>query len=65
MIGDSARALVVQRRMQERGFLRGAIRPPTVAIGSARLRVALNAAMERKQIQQLVLALSDSFAGLS
>ncbi len=65
MIGDSARALVVQRRMQERGFLLGAIRPPTVAIGSARLRVALNAAMERKQIQQLVLALSDSFAGLS
>jgi len=60
-VGDSARVLTIQQCMRDRGFLVGAIRPPTVAVGSARLRVTLTADMKPKWIRQLVVALTESF----
>jgi 8-amino-7-oxononanoate synthase len=40
-----------------RGLLVPAIRPPTVPVGSSRLRVALSAAHTGEQLDRLVVAL--------
>jgi len=61
LVGDSAQALAIQQLLLERGFLVYSIRPPTVAIGSARLRVVLTAEMDQSQVRQLVSALVASF----
>ncbi|HED12463.1 MAG TPA: 8-amino-7-oxononanoate synthase [Gammaproteobacteria bacterium] len=61
LVGDSASVLAIWQRLWERGFLVAAIRPPTVAAGSARLRITLTAAMDLPQVQQLVSALVDGF----
>ncbi|VXC98416.1 8-amino-7-oxononanoate synthase [Pseudomonas sp. 8Z] len=59
LIGDSARALKLSALLRERGLLVGAIRPPTVPAGSARLRVTLSAAHSDAQLEQLLHALAD------
>jgi 8-amino-7-oxononanoate synthase len=58
LLGDNARASAVSAALQERGFLVGAIRTPTVAQGQARLRVTLNALHSEKDVDQLVAALA-------
>jgi 8-amino-7-oxononanoate synthase len=57
-IGDNQRALAVSATLQQRGFLVGAIRPPTVPQGEARLRVTLSALHGEKDVDALVGALS-------
>jgi 8-amino-7-oxononanoate synthase len=57
--GDEQRALDASAALLERGLLVPAIRPPTVPIGTARLRVALSAAHTAEQIDTLVAALVD------
>jgi 8-amino-7-oxononanoate synthase len=54
VIGDEAEAVDVSARLLERGLLVPAIRPPTVAPGTSRLRVALSAAHTDEQIDALV-----------
>lgn len=54
IIGDSGQAMAVSARLREQGILVGAIRPPTVPAGSARLRVTLTAAHSAEQVQQLL-----------
>lgn len=44
MLGDEAAALAAAAALLERGVLVPAIRPPTVPVGTSRLRVALSAA---------------------
>ena len=58
LIGDSGQAMAVAARLREQGILVGAIRPPTVPAGSARLRVTLTAAHSAEQVQQLLDALA-------
>lgn len=58
IIGDSAQALRMAAQLREQGVLVGAIRPPTVPAGSARLRVTLTAAHSAEQVQQLLDALA-------
>lgn len=58
IIGDSGQAMAVSARLREQGILVGAIRPPTVPAGSARLRVTLTAAHSAEQVQQLLDALA-------
>lgn len=58
IIGDSARAMAVSAKLREQGILVGAIRPPTVPKGSARLRITLTAAHSSGQVEQLLEALS-------
>jgi 8-amino-7-oxononanoate synthase len=44
VLGSEARTLEAQRRLEERGVLAVAIRPPTVPEGASRLRFALSSA---------------------
>jgi len=57
-LGNNARALAASAALQERGFLVGAIRPPTVPDGQARLRVTLSALHSERDVDALVAALT-------
>ncbi|MFI8745875.1 8-amino-7-oxononanoate synthase [Pseudomonas sp. NPDC077186] len=59
LVGDSARALKLSALLKERGLLVGAIRPPTVPAGGARLRVTLSAAHSEAQLELLLEALAE------
>ncbi|WP_252271758.1 8-amino-7-oxononanoate synthase [Pseudomonas subflava] len=59
LVGDSERALRLSALLKERGLLVGAIRPPTVPAGSARLRVTLSAAHSEAQLERLLEALAE------
>jgi 8-amino-7-oxononanoate synthase len=57
--GDEQRALDAAAALLDRGMLVPAIRPPTVAPGTSRLRVALSAAHTVSQVDALREALED------
>jgi 8-amino-7-oxononanoate synthase len=57
VLGDEQRALAAAASLLDRGFLVPAIRPPTVAPGTSRLRVALSAAHTPEQVAALAAAL--------
>ena len=59
VLGDEAAALAASARLLEQGLLVPAIRPPTVAPGTSRLRVALSAAHTDEQVERLVDALAE------
>ena len=59
LVGDSERALRLSALLRERGLQVGAIRPPTVPAGSARLRVTLSAAHSEAQLERLLAALAE------
>lgn len=61
-VGDAARALQLSEKLAARGFWIGAIRPPTVPAGTARLRITLSAAHSETQIDQLLDALQHAMA---
>lgn len=62
LVGDSARALKLSALLRARGLLVGAIRPPTVPAGSARLRVTLSATHSEAQLEQLLEALAECWS---
>ena len=64
LIGDAGRAMALSRKLRERGLLVTAIRPPTVPVGSARLRVTLSAAHSEAQVQLLLNALAECYPQL-
>lgn len=57
VVGDSARALALSARLRGAGYYVPAIRPPSVPLGTARLRISLSAAHTPEQIEGLVTAL--------
>lgn len=57
LIGDNAETLAVARALLEAGLWVPAIRPPTVAAGTARLRVSLSAAHEEADVIRLAQTL--------
>lgn len=61
IVGDSAKAMQLSAKLREKGLMVGAIRPPTVAQGSARLRITLNAAHSSAQVEQLTQALINAW----
>ena len=58
VLGDNARSLAVSAALQVRGFLVGAIRPPSVPEGQARLRVTLSALHSEHDVDALVASLA-------
>nr|WP_163503579.1 8-amino-7-oxononanoate synthase [Halomonas socia] len=57
LLGEPGRAMSWQASLAARGCQVGAIRPPTVPAGAARLRITLSAAHTPAMIEQLVTAL--------
>jgi 8-amino-7-oxononanoate synthase len=57
ILGSNERALEASRRLFELGFFVPAIRPPSVAPGSARLRITVTAMHEREHLEALLEAL--------
>ncbi|MES1935271.1 8-amino-7-oxononanoate synthase [Salinisphaera hydrothermalis] len=64
IVGDEAAALRLSNALLERGYLVGAIRPPTVAPGTSRLRVTLSAAHTDDDVDGLVAALAESWSAV-
>ncbi|TWA80314.1 8-amino-7-oxononanoate synthase [Azospirillum brasilense] len=62
MIGAEEDALALSRRLEERGILGIAIRPPTVPPGTSRLRFALSAAHTDADLETLVSAVADAWS---
>lgn len=58
VLGDEARAVAAADALLAQGLFVPAIRPPTVAPGSARLRVTLSAAHTSEQVAALATALA-------
>ncbi|WP_120994728.1 8-amino-7-oxononanoate synthase [Stutzerimonas urumqiensis] len=65
LVGDSARAMRLSALLRERGILVGAIRPPTVPAGSARLRVTLTAAHSEAQLERLLQTLAECWSRMA
>lgn len=58
LIGDNAETMRAGAALYEQGLWVGAIRPPTVAAGTARLRVTLSAAHNSMDVAKLIGALN-------
>ena len=58
VIGDNAQTLKISAGLMDQGYWVPAIRPPTVAVGSARLRISLSAAHTPAHIDGLLGALA-------
>jgi 8-amino-7-oxononanoate synthase len=56
--GEEQAALAAAAALLERGLLVPAIRPPTVPVGTARLRITLSAAHTDEQVDRLLAALA-------
>lgn len=59
LIGDARRAGAFAEALRERGVLVGAIRPPTVPDGTARLRITFSAAHTESEVDRLLSALGE------
>jgi 8-amino-7-oxononanoate synthase len=54
VVGDSGQTMSIGKALLEEGILAGAIRPPTVPQGSARLRITFSALHEDHHIDRLL-----------
>jgi 8-amino-7-oxononanoate synthase len=59
LLEDETRTLEAASQLQQKGFLVGAIRPPTVPQGTARLRITVTLSPPDEVLPQLAAALSD------
>ncbi|TNH97114.1 8-amino-7-oxononanoate synthase [Aeromonas sobria] len=57
LVGESSAALQLAERLRECGVWVSAIRPPTVPVGTARLRITLSAAHREQDVDRLLDAL--------
>jgi 8-amino-7-oxononanoate synthase len=60
LVGDSGRCLAISQRLLEAGYYVGAIRPPTVPVNTARLRITLSAAHQIKDVDGLLDCLAEA-----
>ena len=65
LVGSSERALKLSAALRDRGVLVGAIRPPTVPAGSARLRVTFSASHSAAQVERLLDILAERWNRLA
>ncbi len=62
LIGEEQAAMALSAGLEQRGILVSAIRPPTVPVGSSRLRITLSAAHSKGDIDCLLAALVEVLA---
>jgi 8-amino-7-oxononanoate synthase len=62
LLGDERRALAASQRLEEQGYLVTAIRPPTVPVGTSRLRVTFSAAHADEEVAGLIAAMQQALA---
>lgn len=62
LIGDEIAAMALSSALEQRGILVSAIRPPTVPVGSSRLRITLSAGHSKADIDCLLAALVEALA---
>lgn len=62
ILGAEDKTMAVAAGLERDGILVGAIRPPTVAAGSSRLRITLTAEHTASDIERLLSALTDNVA---
>lgn len=58
LLGEARKALLISDKLREHGIFAPAIRPPTVPIGHARMRITLTAAHREEHIDRLLAALA-------
>lgn len=63
VIGDERKALEAAKTLEAEGFIIPAIRYPTVAMGEARLRIAIGAGHDREQLGAAARAIRDLLGG--
>ncbi len=59
MVGDESRAMHISSQMQDKGFDVRAVRPPTVPLGTSRLRITTGAHLEETQVDAMIQALQE------
>jgi 8-amino-7-oxononanoate synthase len=59
LVGSAQRALALAQALRQRGFLVSAIRPPTVPVGTARLRITLSAGHDQQSVDELLEVMAD------
>ena len=64
LVGSSEHALQLSEALYRAGILAVAIRPPTVPVGAARLRLTLTARHSEQQVDELLHALDQAFSKL-
>lgn len=64
VIGDPGRTLALSAALEEAGLMVTAIRPPTVPVGTSRLRVTFTAAHEPADVDRLIEALTSALRRL-
>jgi 8-amino-7-oxononanoate synthase len=62
IVGSNARAMRAMAQLDAHGLRVGAIRPPTVPAGTARLRIALSASHSEADVARLVDAVGEALA---
>jgi 8-amino-7-oxononanoate synthase len=60
IVGNNAATLTFATVLNEQGFAVRAIRPPTVPVGTARVRLSLTAALTTSKIEQLTAAIASA-----
>ena len=65
VVGDNLEALALSEYLQARGILVPAIRPPTVPVGTARLRISLSAAHTLDDMKKLIATIHQAESELS
>ncbi len=60
IVGSAERALAISQWLEEQGILAVAIRPPTVPIGTSRLRITLSAAHGDEDVDRLIECLQQA-----
>lgn len=64
LVGGTEPTMRVGAALRDRGFLVGAVRPPTVPAGTSRLRITVSAAHTPQQIDEFLDALSETVPGV-
>lgn len=57
ILGDAPRAQIVAKALRSAGFMVSAIRPPTVPLGTARLRVSLRRGLQPEHLEKFISVL--------